>query len=285
MNIQPADAELLGIEFDDHLRSRFELTPPLSRHDGALYGGTAIAVATVAMEAASDRPPLWVTTQFVSQAALGDVIECETEVLASGKRVAQLRVTAYLRGAIVFTALGSTGIPRAGGLSGQFDTMPSVTSPANSRELVLGHGGAERTSFRRSIDYLEAARGEDHAPDPAQMLLWARVTAPGPITPAAIGFVADMVPAAIARGAGKLGAGISLDNSMRFGPRSDSEWVLLEMRGHVASEGFGHGSVRVWTPDGVLVAVGGQTANMIFAFDQDGPVPPSLQRFGRDANE
>ena len=60
-----------------------------------------------------------------------------------------------------------------------------------------------------------------------------------------------MVPVAVARAAGKMGAGSSLDNSMRFhGGVADTEWVLIELLGELAHGGFGHGSLRVWTADG-----------------------------------
>jgi acyl-CoA thioesterase len=81
-----------------------------------------------------------------------------------------------------------------------------------------------------------------------------------------------MVPVAIARGAGKMGAGTSLDNSMRFAGASDTGWVLLELQGNMAAGGYGHGIVRVWSQTGKLIAVGSQSASMIYLFD-DGHGP------------
>jgi acyl-CoA thioesterase len=115
----------------------------------------------------------------------------------------------------------------------------------------------------------EALSDEESAPP---MALWARLTNGARMTRAGISFLADMVPPAIARAAGVGGAGISLDNSLRFGTLPDDvEWVLLELRGHMSTGSHGHGSVRVWTEDGSLLAVGGQSANMrpAFAFDPE----------------
>jgi hypothetical protein len=112
---RPLDLVLLGLEFDpDGRRSRFELVPGVARHDGALYGGTAIAVSVAAMEAATGRPSLWITTQYVATAALSDVIECTTEVLAAGRNVTQAQVTGRLRDEVVFVSVGSTATPRQG---------------------------------------------------------------------------------------------------------------------------------------------------------------------------
>ena len=88
-----------------------------------------------------------------------------------------------------------------------------------------------------------------------------------------------MVPVAVARAAGKMGAGSSLDNSLRFvGGVADAEWLLLELRGELARGGFGHGTVRVWTQDGRLVATGSQSASMRYLFGEGerSTLPPSL---------
>jgi acyl-CoA thioesterase len=94
------------------------------------------------------------------------------------------------------------------------------------------------------------------------MAMWARMTSGRPLTRAAIAFVADMVPVAVARGAGVAGAGFSHDNALRFGDVPPTEWVLLELRGDMANRGYGHGSLVAWASDGTLVATGSQTANM-----------------------
>ena len=57
--------------------------------------------------------------------------------------------------------------------------------------------------------------------------------------------------------------GTSLDNAMRFGGATTSEWVLLELDPHLASGGYGHGGLFVWSPDGRLLATGSQTAALL----------------------
>jgi acyl-CoA thioesterase len=113
------------------------------------------------------------------------------------------------------------------------------------------------------------------------VLMWGRLIDEPVLTPAAVAFLADMVPVAVTRAAGKLGAGFSLDNSMRFGPEPDSEWVLLELVGDLATSGYGHGSFRAWTPGGTLVGTGGQTANMRFVVDSEEEFAARIARPGR----
>jgi acyl-CoA thioesterase len=112
------------------------------------------------------------------------------------------------------------------------------------------------------------------------MALWARLTPPvRPMTAAGVAFVADMVPGAIARAAGKLGGGFSLDNALRFATVPPTEWVLLHLRGDVASHGYGHGSFTAWSRDGVLLATGSQTASMTHVFDSaDDPAMEEWRR-------
>lgn len=267
-----ADAELLGIRFDEGAgRGSFALRAGLLRHDGALYGGTAIAASVVAMEAATDREAQWVTTQFVATAQEGETIDLRTEVLASGRRTAQVRVTGTVQDRVVFAALGSTGVRKPDGLSGQFERMPEVTGPEDAGEVWPGprlpHMSHDGT-FRRAVEHRPARLPEG----PGPVLMWSRFIDGRTMTPAGLAFVADMVPLAIARGAGKIGAGTSLDNSMRFGEVPEMEWVLLELRGNLAAGGYGHGLVLVWSQEGQLLAVGSQTASMSFIFG-DEPSP------------
>src|SRR5207248_4134062 len=99
-----SDLEMIGLEVgEDRTRSSFRLQPPLLRHDGALYGGTAIAACVIAMEAATDRDVQWITTQFVKPTQNGETIELVTDVLALGRRTAQLRVTAFVDDQVQFT--------------------------------------------------------------------------------------------------------------------------------------------------------------------------------------
>ena len=79
-------------------------------------------------------------------------------------------------------------------------------------------------------------------------------------TPTLLAYIGDIVPMAIHRALGaRQPGGMSLDNSLRVGPPADSEWLLLAIHAEAADEGYGHGSVHLWSPDGVLAGVAGQT--------------------------
>jgi acyl-CoA thioesterase-2 len=205
----------------------------------------------------------------VSQTQAGARIDWETETLAAGGRVSQLSVVARVDGAVLFTGLGATAAPKPDGLDGQYLPMPMVAPPDYCPPLSHGPGtpALRDRGFIRNLEYREAEVLGDGAHN--GVLLWARRTDGSALTRAGIAYLADMVPMAVARAAGKLGAGFSLDNALRFAAVPPSEWVLLDLRGEVASAGYGHGSLTAWAPDGTLVATGSQSAMMKAMFDLD----------------
>jgi acyl-CoA thioesterase II len=267
-----ADLELIPVELDPtSSRGSFELTAGLTRHDGALYGGTGAAASVLAMEAASQRDALWVVTQFIAQARLGDTIDLDVATVAMGGRIAQLQVAASVGGRTIFSALGATAHPRPGGLTGQYVAVPRVSPPDDSAPLPFGPSSDEghEMAFSRRLEFRHASFvGE---PPPEALALWARLRGIDELTRAGVAYLADMVPAAVARAAGRLGAGFSLDNTLRFAEIPPADWVLLDLRGELATNGYGHGRFTAWTPDGALVATGSQTASMAYLVDAPDP--------------
>lgn len=264
------DLNLIPFKFDstpDH--GCFDLTPGLARHDGALYGGTGAAASVLAMEAATQRDALWVVTQYVAQAHVGETIDVDVDTLAMGKRIAQVQVTASVGERTIFCALGATAHPRPGGLTGQFRPMPRVSPPDDSGPMPFGPGsseGREMASSRRLEFRAATYVGE---PPPGSLALWGRLRGIDELTRAGVAYLADMVPPAIARAAGKHGGGFSLDNALRFADVPPTDWILLDLRGELATNGYGHGSFTAWTREGALVATGSQTANMVYLFETD----------------
>src|SRR5690606_31044793 len=102
------------------------------------------------------------------------------------------------------------------------------------------------------------------------LCLWARRRDGKPITAAIAAYLADLVPMGISHGLGVIAAGTSLDNTVRIGDFTESEWILLDIRPHFAAGGYGHGTVHVWSEDGRLMASATQTASM-FVFDLSNP--------------
>jgi acyl-CoA thioesterase len=261
----PHSADLDLIRFDlgpGRNEGSFELTPDLAGHRGGLYGGTGAAASVMAMEAASQRDAVWVLTQFVAPARIGERIGWVAHPLAQGRHVAQLQVTATVGDRTIFCALGATGRARPNGLTAQFGTMPRVTAPEDSPPLRHGLARPHRHDgqVHPNLELREASF--ELTPPPGRLALWARLRSGADLTRAGLAYLADRIPMAITRGAGRLGPGFSLDNCVRFAPIPQTRWVLFEIQGHVASHGYGHGSLLAWAPDGTLVATASQSATM-----------------------
>lgn len=213
------------------------------------------------------------------------MIDVSADVLAHGRAISQVQVTGRHEGRVLFVSLGSTAVPRPDGLDGQYETMPRVSGVDEIAPVPFGPPPGEQTGFNSYVEF-RAAESLPDEPNPPPMALWARLTGDRPTTRAGIAFLADMVPPAIARAAGMAGGGPSLDNSLRFGRvPADTSWVLLELRGHLSYGAHAHGSVRVWSPEGQLLAVGGQSANMVHTFRAEDmawfPGPPPGMPSGR----
>jgi acyl-CoA thioesterase len=249
----------LGLDPIDDGRTGFVLTPRLARFDGKLFGGTGLAVVVAALEAATQRHALWATVQFVGSADEGDRIDVAVEVLAAGHNTTQARVTATSGGRVVLSALGSTARVRNDGFGHRFGVMPDVSSPDDSPPFTLGFP-TPPPEMRRSGPFSVAdfrmakAEGESQS-------VWVRLRDDA-LTHASVAYLADFVPNAVLRAAGKLGGGTSLDNSIRFGPpiADDAEWLLIDSDPYFADNGFVHGAARLWTADGTLIGVASQTA-------------------------
>jgi acyl-CoA thioesterase len=215
------------------------------------------------MEDATSRAAVWGTVQFVSAAALGDRLAFRTEIAAHGHRTSQVRVVGCVGDREVLTAVGATGA-EGDRITQTFATMPDVSRFDECVPVAVPFGtDASKTHFGTTEIREAVVRGGTEGSATPRMALWARVDGTPAWTPALLSYVADVVPMSIHRALGsRQPGGMSLDNSIRVGPRVDTEWVLLALHPEAANDGYGHGSVHLWSPDGTLVGVASQT----FAF-------------------
>lgn len=279
-----ADNDFLGLVAEgptdsaERRRFRFDVLPHLSRLDGQLYGGTAIAVSIAAAEIVTQRPALWMTTQFVATAPGGSTVDVSMEVLAGGHRTAQVRVSGVdASGAVMFASLGATGRFKHGAIDGRFESCPVVSDPQDSQpvrspfEYLAAQRGVdlssfpipEHTGFVTAVDYRIPTVTAHPDDGPGRICVWARRRDRAPISGAIIAYLADMVPMSVANAGNRLGGGVSLDNTIRLGDVPRTEWVLIDLRPHLAVGGYGHGAAQIWSDDRRLVATASQTATML----------------------
>ncbi len=274
-----ADIDFLGLVAEDSPgQFRFTVADHLARLDGRLYGGTAIAASIAAAEAVSDRRALWMTTQFVASATHGAEISVLAEVLAPGRRTNQLRVTGTDdSGQVIFASLGATGNYREDGLTDEFENAPVVTDPDSSERWTSPFSGLvrfarsggteppfrENSGFNTVMEIRQAEILEHPDPAPGRICLWIRRTDHEPITAVVAAYMADMVPLSVAYAFEVVAGGTSLDNTIRIGSFVDSEWMLLDLRPHLAVGDYAHGAAHIWSENGHLMATASQTASML----------------------
>ncbi len=197
--------------------------------------------------------------QFIGSAEIGEHIDCHAEVLAAGYNTSQGRVTATVGDRLIFMALGSTARIGKDGFGAEIGVMPIVPGPDECAawlpELPFPVEELERRGPFATSESRIAKR------DDGTFLQWARMK-DTPQTRLTMAYLADFVPSAVLRAAGRNGGGTSLDNSIRFGPAPPvgMDWILIDTDPYLADSGYVHGAARLWSPEGQLLAVASQTA-------------------------
>ena len=254
------DVEFLGIrlpEGDGH--AVMPVTEALCTPFGFLYGDSGIAACAVAAEAATGRPLVWITTQYVRNAKPGDVVELAVDVVVHARATSQTHVHGTVDGRTVLHAT-TAHTDRADDGARSWGTMPVVSPPEAGEPFVLPW---EHTTTGSFVDRMERYL----VPEMAELVpqgraaMWVRV--PGwPVgSPASQGFVADIIPMALGMAIGQGPGGTSLDNTVRIviaDPTDD--WILLDIEAEGMNRSIGCGRVRLWRRDGTLIGVGTQSA-------------------------
>lgn len=226
----------------------------------ALFGGCGLAAGVVALEEASGRPTVWASAQYLSFAPVGDTVEVEVVLAATGHRTTQARAVGRVGDKEILTVNAALG-ERPIDARGTWETPPRVPPPEDcpGRELSGRQAGTimERLETRlaggRQLDQLDGTHGT------GRVCIWARV--PGHLEPSAamLAVLGDLVPGGISQALGTRSGGNSLDNTLRVVNLVPTSWVLCDIRIHAVQRGFGHGSALLWAEDGTLLAAASQS--------------------------
>lgn len=252
--------EFLGLEpgsADD--RWRLPVSDGICGGRGSLYGGCGLAAVIEAAEGTVAKPTAWASVQFAGGATSPDVIDLEVRVLAAGRRMSQVQVTGSVEGRLFLLGLVALG-RREPVAEGSWETMPAVPTPADCPPRKLANE-ERRGGLRPRIDERTATTGDDGflAAHDGRSALWA--TLPGGVPPlaSALAVLADDVSAGVAAALGDDVRARSIDNSIRIVRPRACEWVLADIKIHAVDDGLGHGTVNLWSDEGNLLAVSGQT--------------------------
>lgn len=260
---QPAKrscAEFLSLTHPiDTQRWQLALTARVSGGRGSLFGGAGLAAGIVALEHATNKPVVWATGQYLSLTRLDERLDLEVILPAIGRNVVQGRVVGHVGDREVITVLGAAGSrPSAG--EGCWEIFPDPAPPEQCSEVPQRHEGE---SLHEHIE-LRLARGGfgfsgfgTPSPD-GRSLLWVRMRDVDHDA-GALAIIADYMPSVLGNALGRIMHCTSLDNTIRFGRLEPTDWVLCDNRMEYAGNGFGHGTVHLWSQTGTLLATASQS--------------------------
>lgn len=229
----------------------------------ALFGGCALGAAIAAMERITDRPLVWATAQYLSFAPTGTVMDLEVTLAVVGHRTAQVRAIGRVGDQEILTVNAALGT-RDAEVDTQFPDPPAVRPPDACPARVVDHGFASlATRLEQRWALPETAPPGAAGPQllgPGRVGVWTRVPELLEPSAAALAVLGDFVPMGIGAALGRRVASNSLDNTMRVFEVRPTAWFLVVVQVERVRNGFGHGSARIWSEDGVLLAIGSQSA-------------------------
>jgi acyl-CoA thioesterase II len=256
--------EFLGLEAtDDPLAFRLPVVQSLCTWGGFLFGGSALGAVLTAMEAATGRPAVWATAQYLSFARPPATLDIAVTVPQAGHQVSQARAIATAGDTEILTVLAALGT-RPEHAAGTFSRMPEGIAapeqcPTRQHRRDVG-GESVMTLFEQRLARGRHPEELDGTPGDGRSALWVRLPDGLAVSAAALGILGDFVPFGIGQALGVHGRSTSLDNTLRIGRLVPTEWVLVDVHVHDIVGGFAHGRVHLWAEDGTLLAIASQSA-------------------------
>jgi acyl-CoA thioesterase len=233
------------------------IEPFNSNLGGSIYGGAALGAAVELLESVTGSRVRWATARFLRAPGIGSELVLSHMADVVGRRSSHMTVTAAHGDQVAFEVTAAVGNgDTAAGISGQWADMPAVPQPADCPAIpdrpeytLTSVGQADRRT----------ARPGDGGRAPGRSSFWTHLKDGGTSTPAGLAWIADSVGAGLAQSVGPLARIVSLDNTIRYPAAAQSEWVLVDVHAHAATDGCAYGDVHLFSENGTLLATGSQT--------------------------
>ncbi len=255
-----SSAEFLDLSHPtDTLKWQLPVIEKTTGGRGSLFGGVGLAAGIIALEQATGKPVVWATGQYLAITQQPATLDLEVLLPAVGRNVTQGRVVGHLGDKEIITILGACG-SRPNVAQGLWETCPDATAPEQCKPL----GNHQDTpSLHQHVDIRMAKgmfgfSGMGEPSGDGQSLFWARMPEVEHDA-AALAIIADYMPSALGNALGQVVHCTSIDNTIRIASRSSSEWVLCDNRIQYVGDGFGYGTVNMWSETGLLLATASQT--------------------------
>jgi acyl-CoA thioesterase-2 len=230
------------------------------RYAGFLFGGCGIGAAVTALEAATGRPLVWATAQYLSYARPPEILDLDVTIPVTGNHNSQARATGHVGDREIFTVNASLG-RRTFDLDGTWATPPDVPPPDACPPVPTFEGGDGTIHARVELRVAHGRYGAERGTPSSdgRSALWIRFREGLDVSAAALAIVADFMPSGISQALGRWAGGNSLDNTIRIVDATPSEWILCDIRTLAIRHGFGHGLIHLWSDRRTLLATGSQS--------------------------
>jgi len=259
-----SSAEFLDLHHPtDTNRWRLPIIERTTGGGGSLFGGVGLAAGVVALEQATKKPIVWATGQYLGITQQPAALDLEVTLPAVGRNVTQGRVVGHLSDMTpdqeIITVLGACG-QRASVASGLWLIRPEAPAPEDCpllerhREGASIHDHVEVRIARGMFGFSGAGEPSGNGGN----ILWIRMPNVQHDR-GALAIIADYMPSALGNALGRTAHCTSIDNTIRYASAKDSSWVLCENHMDYVGEGFGYGSVNMWSEQGELLATASQT--------------------------
>jgi acyl-CoA thioesterase len=253
-------SEFLALDHPiDTQRWQLRLSPKVTGGRGSLFGGVGLAAGIVALEHATNKPVIWATGQYLSLTQPEQRLDLEVILPAIGRNVVQGRVVGHVGDREIITVIGAAG-SRPSAAEGCWERFPAPPPPEDCPPVPQHH---ETASVHNHIE-LRLARGcfgfsgFGTPTDDGRSLLWVRMPEVEHDA-GALAIIADFMPSVVGNALGRVMHCTSLDNTIRFGRLEPTRWVLCDNRMEYTGNGFGHGTVHLWSESGTLLATASQS--------------------------
>jgi acyl-CoA thioesterase II len=238
----------------------------LSSGGGFLFGGCGLGAAISALEQTSGRECVWATSQYLSYAKPGEVMDIDVTIAVEGHRITQARAVCHVGNREILTVNAALG-HREIELGGQWEKMPEIAPPTSyeRRQHRMPVAGTIHERLEQRLVRGREFEALDGTPGDGRTQLWARIpeVIEG-VDATTLAILGDFVPMGVGQALGVRGGGNSLDNTLRVARLVPTDWVFLDIRVHAVGRGFGHGLVHMFAEDGTLLATASQSCIVRF---------------------
>ncbi|WP_131747595.1 thioesterase family protein [Frankia sp. Cppng1_Ct_nod] len=232
---------------------------------GTLWGGCGLAVAMTVGETVLDRSCLWATVQYISPITVGERLDLHLDVGQHGRSLSQASVRGTVDGRLALLAMGTFGGRPDHGR--QFTTAPEEIPPPQDcpARSTTGLGrpmqGMLSQIEQRWARPLDPTPGSN--PGSGHCMLWARLRQPLVTSSVSLAILADLAPAAVTMAVTEPVYTLSLDNSLRVGRITQSDWVLVDARVDAVTRNVAQVNARIFDQGGQLLAIASQSAKLL----------------------